>query len=164
VYRVQSLDPSKGADAKSGDYQAHVLLGLGRMGTMYAEAVLAREPIPQMIARALDLTAQSGFGRLDSLAVEDNDSLGLVFAGFREELRKQNRVVPLEAVRNTQNKVVRVRYLGIYLARSGIRFRNTRGTRMLVDQLRDFPRGTFDDGPDALELAVRRLELLANPR
>ena len=32
VYRVQSLDPSKGADAKSGDYQGHILLGMDRWG------------------------------------------------------------------------------------------------------------------------------------
>ncbi|HJZ58879.1 MAG TPA: hypothetical protein VKE74_28305 [Gemmataceae bacterium] len=51
----------------------------------------------------------------------------------------------------------------MYFARSQIRFRNTRGTRLLVDQLRDFPHGAFDDGPDALDLAVRRLELLTNP-
>jgi hypothetical protein len=33
----------------------------------------------------------------------------------------------------------------------------------LVDQLRDFPNSAHDDGPDALELAIRRLELLTNP-
>jgi hypothetical protein len=26
---------------------------------------------------------------------------------------------------------------------------------MLVDQLRDFPLGSHDDGPDALEMAIR---------
>ena len=42
--------------------------------------------------------------------------------------------------------------------------RNTRGTRILVDRLRDFPNADFDDGPDALDLAVRVLELLTNQR
>ena len=46
----------------------------------------------------------------------------------------------------------------------GLRFRNTRGTRLMVDQLRDFPNAGDDDGPDALDLAVRRLELLTNRR
>jgi hypothetical protein len=45
-----------------------------------------------------------------------------------------------------------------------LQVRNTAGTRMPVDQLRDFPCGAFDDGPDALELAVRRLEIMTNPR
>jgi len=30
--------------------------------------------------------------------------------------------------------------------------------RMLVDQLRDFPLGAHDDGPDALEMALRLAE------
>jgi len=35
------------------------------------------------------------------------------------------------------------------------------GTRLLVDQLRDFPAGDHDDGPDALEMALRLAEQLA---
>ena len=64
---------------------------------------------------------------------------------------------------NTKNKAVRVRRLGIYLGRSRIRFRATPGTRMLVEQLREFPLGDFDDGPDALELAIGRLERMTRP-
>jgi hypothetical protein len=59
--------------------------------------------------------------------------------------------------------VVRVRRLGVYFGRRQVRFRNTPGTRLLVDQLRDFPNGDHDDGPDALELGVRTLEDLLNP-
>lgn len=29
------------------------------------------------------------------------------------------------------------------------------GARLLVEQLRDFPNGDHDDGPDALEMAAR---------
>jgi predicted phage terminase large subunit-like protein len=128
---------------------------------MYVEAALAREPIPQMISRSLDLAA--GFGHLDSLAVENNDALGTLVAAFHDEIRRRGRLVPLQSVVNTQPKVVRIRHLGVYFGRSQVRFRNTRGTRMLVDQLRDFPNATHDDGPDALHLAVRTLELLTNP-
>jgi len=81
---------------------------------------------------------------------------------FQDEIRRRGRLVPLQSVVNTQNKVVRIRHLGLYFGRSQIRFRNTRGTRLLVDQLRDFPHGQYDDGPDALRLATRRLELLTN--
>jgi hypothetical protein len=57
--------------------------------------------------------------------------------------------------------VVRVRRLGLYLGRNRIKFRNTLGTRLLIEQLREFPTGDFDDGPDAMELAIGRLERLA---
>jgi predicted phage terminase large subunit-like protein len=66
-------------------------------------------------------------------------------------------------VSNRQNKVVRIRRLGTYLHRRQVRFRSTPGSRMLVDQLRDFPEAAHDDGPDALELAVRRPEVLTDP-
>ncbi len=160
VYRVQSLDPSKGADSRAGDYQAHVDVGLTPDGTILVEATLAREAVPLMVSRAIDLAR--AFMPLDSLVVEDNQGLGLLMPEFRRQLGDQ--VLPLEAVLQTQNKVVRVRRLGSYLAQRRVRFRATPGTRLLVDQLRDFPNADHDDGPDALELAVRRLELLTAGR
>lgn len=164
VYRVQSLDPSKGGNSNSADFQAHVLLGYSGDGTMYAEAVLNHEPIPDMITRSLDLARTVGFGGpLTALAVENNDSLGMLVDEFHEQIQARQIVVPLQAIRNTVNKVVRVRRLGIYLARKQIRFRNTSGTRALVEQLREFPNAAHDDGPDALEMAVRMLERLTNP-
>jgi hypothetical protein len=38
------------------------------------------------------------------------------------------------------------------------------GTRILVDQLKAFPAGQHDDGPDALEMAVRLAIELYNGR
>jgi predicted phage terminase large subunit-like protein len=161
VYRVQALDPSKGSDSKTGDYQAHVQLGVTSDGTMFVDAVLAREQPPQMVARALDLAA--GFGPLDELAVEDNDALGMLVPEFHRQIRERGQILlRLMGVPQTVNKVVRVRRLGIYLHRRQFRFRTTPGGRMLVDQLRDFPEAAHD-GPDALELAVRRLGELLHP-
>ena len=61
VFRIQSLDPSKGSASPSGDYQAHILLGLDRKGTMYVEAFLLREQVLEMVGRALGLAAETGF-------------------------------------------------------------------------------------------------------
>lgn len=161
VARVQSLDPSKGSAAKPGDYQAHVRLGLAPDGTLYADADLRREPVPDMVARGVDLAFSADWGALPlAYAVEDNDALGLLLPEFDRECRRRQCVLPLKGVRNTVNKVVRVRRLGAYLAGGRIRVRDTPGGRLLVDQLRDFPGGEYDDGPDGLELAVRALEHL----
>jgi len=161
--RVQSLDPSKGTDSKSGDFQAHVLVGLDRRGDLWVEAALHRELIPLMVARAIDFATITGFGKLDSLVVEENGTLGMITPEFERQLAERGVLLPLESVIQSVNKIVRVRRLGIYFARNRIRFRNTPHTRLLVDQLRDFPGGTHDDAPDALELAVRRLEIMTNP-
>ena len=45
--RVVALDPSKGADARHGDYSAYVLLGVDQHGVLHIEADLARRPTPQ---------------------------------------------------------------------------------------------------------------------
>jgi hypothetical protein len=42
------------------------------------------------------------------------------------------------------------------LSQRRIRFKgDSPGARLLVEQMRDFPNGDHDDGPDALEMAVR---------
>jgi predicted phage terminase large subunit-like protein len=162
VLRAQSLDPSKGSGTDTSDDQAHVHGGLGKDGIIYVEAKLVQETVDKMIRRSLDTAA--AFAPLDALAIEDNDGMGMVVAEFEEQIRLSRRVIPLRAVRQTVNKEVRIRRLGIYFARGRIRFRTTIGTRKLVNQLKDFPQGDHDDGPDALELLVRMLEELTRPR
>jgi hypothetical protein len=163
VYRIQSLDPSKGVESPSTDYQAHVLLGIGIDGTLYVEADLRKQSIIEMVDTALDLARLRGLTPLDALAIENNDSLGMVVEEFKRRIQERRLLVPLCSVRNSQPKVVRIRRLGLYFGTYRVRFRNTPGTRKLVDQLREFPMGQFDDGPDSLEIAIRRAELLANP-
>jgi predicted phage terminase large subunit-like protein len=57
---------------------------------------------------------------------------------------------------NRVPKPVRIRRLTPLLARGRLRFKaDSPGARLLVRQLRDFPNADHDDGPDALEMAVR---------
>ena len=64
--------------------------------------------------------------------------------------------MPLYSMHNTVNKMVRIRSLTPLLAQHRLKFkRNSPGSRLLVEQLRDFPNGDHDDGPDALEMALR---------
>lgn len=70
--------------------------------------------------------------------------------------RELNCPLPIYHCVNQISKVVRIRGLTSLLARGILRFRRgSRGARLLVDQLRDFPNGDHDDGPDALEMACR---------
>jgi len=152
--RVIALDPSKGADAKRGDYSAFIKLGVGCDNRLYVEADLARRPTPQIVA---DGVAHCIAFRPDALGIEANQFQELLAAEFAAELERQH-VVNLRpySLDNRINKLVRIRRLGPLLAGRRIKFKtDSPGTFLLLRQLQDFPLADHDDGPDALEMAVR---------
>ncbi len=159
VFKIQSLDPSKGASEKS-DFQAHITLGLQANGTLLADCELRRET--DWVERAINIAA---LWRPEELIAEVNNTMGLFTPAAErvlQERRDQGRPVSLNYSEMTVSrpKLARIRELNDYIRRGQLRVRNTSGGRMLVDQLRDFPFGDHDDGPDALATAVIRMEEL----
>jgi len=152
--RAIALDPSKGGDAHRGDYSAFVLVGIDPLGVAYVEADLARRPTPQMVADGVALYNRF---RPDAFGVEANQFQELLCGEFTSEFARQGagHVAPF-GIHNQTNKRVRIRTLAPLLSQRRIRFlANSPSTRLLVDQLRDFPNAAHDDGPDALEMALR---------
>jgi predicted phage terminase large subunit-like protein len=152
--KTMALDPSKGSDARRGDYSALVVLGVDRQGILYIEADLARRPTPQIVAEGTEWFRRF---RPDLFGVEANQFQDLLAGEFEAEFRRQGllgaRPVPIE---NHTAKQVRIRRLGPYLSSRRLRFKSdSPGTRLLVEQLREFPVADHDDGPDALEMALR---------
>ena len=102
----------------------------------------------------------------DAFGIEANLYQDLFASQFEAEFHRQGllRVRPW-LVDNQVNKLVRIRRLGPHLAARRLRFRSASpSTRLLVDQLKQFPLADHDDGPDALEMAVRlAAQLLARP-
>jgi len=152
--KTLALDPSKGNDARRGDYSALVMLGVDRRGMLYLEADLARRPTPQIVADGVELYRKF---RPDVFGIEANQFQELLHGQFEAEFRRQGvlggRPLPLE---NRAHKQVRIRRLGPYLAGKRLQFKSdSPSTRLLVEQLRDFPAGDHDDGPDAAEMAIR---------
>ncbi|MGC3972378.1 MAG: hypothetical protein QM775_35060 [Pirellulales bacterium] len=160
--RTVAIDPSKGSDARRGDFSALVRLGIDAAGTVYVEADLARRPTTEIVAAACDVLAEF---QPDALGVEANHFQELIGDELVREAQRRGRhdFAPW-TLTNTAPKTVRIRRLGSLLARRRLRFRaHSPGTRLLVNQLRDFPCGNHDDGPDALEMAYRLAqELLAS--
>jgi len=161
--RVMALDPSKGHDARRGDYSAFVMLGVTPEGLLYVEADMARRPTPQIVSDGVELCQRF---RPDALALETNQFQELLGREFVAEFQRLG-LLAIEpwAIDNRTNKLVRVRRLGPYLSQRRIRFKSqSPATRLLVEQLQQFPIGDHDDGPDALEMAIRiASELLARP-
>jgi hypothetical protein len=163
IVRVIALDPSKGADARHGDYSAYVMLGLDEHGVWYVQADMDRRPISAMVAQGVRLCRNFA---PQVLGVEANQYQELLEGAFDAEFSRQKRTKPaIKSIDNYVNKRVRIRTIEPLLSRRLLRFHApSAGTHLLVNQLRDFPLGDHDDGPDALEMAIRlALELLEGP-
>jgi predicted phage terminase large subunit-like protein len=151
--RTIAVDPSKGRDGKQGDYSAIVLLGRDGDGTLYCQADLARRSSEAIIDATLE--TQAGF-RADAVAVEANQFQELLAVQIASRAREMGLPIPIVPIVNTVSKLTRIRRLGPYLGQHCLRFKsNCPSTKLLVDQLRDFPTAQHDDGPDALEMALR---------
>jgi predicted phage terminase large subunit-like protein len=153
--KTMALDPSKGRDAKRSDYSAYVMLTIGVDGLLYVDANLERRPTPKMIADGVELYRAF---RPDAFGVEANAWQELLGGEFERVFAEQNQLAaaPFQIFNNT-NKQVRIRRLGPWLAQGRLKFlASSPGARLLVSQLRDFPDiHSHDDGPDALEMAIR---------
>ncbi len=173
--KVMALDPSKGADAKTADYQAIILYGRDRNGTEYVEADMAGgDPAtssfpgrPMVAMRAPDGTALTE-GMVDrtlelyarfkpeTLAVEVNQFQLLLLPTFRSTAPIYRVCPSYTPLDNRTKKHLRICRLGEPLKQRLFRFRDTPMTRLLVDQLREYSlEAPYDDGPDALEMARR---------
>lgn len=166
VCRAQAIDPSKGKSDKSGDYSALVDLGVDRQLNLWVDADLDNgrpiEPLEGTPGRSLvedAITRWMAF-RSKGLLVETNGFQEWVAKALLKASKSRNLGIPLYTINNTIPKEQRIRTLGTYLAQRRLRVRKTKGGRLLVQQLRDFPTGTHDDGPDALKMAEQMADYL----
>jgi len=161
LHTVIGFDPNRGREAKAGDYAALTVVRLDRHYQMWVDASLSNTgDIHQHVGRGVALGREYPGS---SMVVETNIGSELLIAEVERQQRKSNTLFPVMGYENRVPKLDRIRMkLGPYLARGRFRFRATRGGKMLVAQLQQFPNGEHDDGPDSLELAVRRLEEIVN--
>lgn len=168
--RVLALDPSKGKADKSGDYSAFVLLGWdGKQMWVDADLDNGRPVEPLESAPERRSIVEDGLQLFrawgpQAFLVETNGFQSMVADALARAARERGLHLPVYTIDNTVPKVQRIRTLGTFFAQRRIRVRNSAGGRMLVAQLRDFPVGDHDDGPDALHLAVEMLDVLLGQR
>jgi hypothetical protein len=163
VRKVIALDPSKGNADKSGDFQAHALLGLARNGDLYIDCVLTHEPPEEMCHRTCELARawiHLDKKPIDLVVLEDNGTMGLMSLAMEVATRATQIVLPWTCLTQSEPKLTRIRAASVYLQTRRVRVRNSAGGRMLVNQWRDFPLGQNDDGPDAAATAIRGLEIM----
>jgi len=151
--RVIAVDPSKGGKDRSHDYSAIVFMGVSQ-GLVYVDADLDRRPPHEIVRATIRMCDRY---KPDMLGFEANQFQELLVHEF-ERVCQQRMTLrwPVYKLVNKVNKDVRIRRLGPYLVNRELRFKaDSPGCRLLVDQLIDFPHADHDDGPDALEMAIR---------
>lgn len=158
---AMALDPSTGRDTKRGDYSAIVFVGLSG-GKLWVRADLDRRPPEASVAAAIEMA-----GRLspDGVAVESNQFQSLLGAEFDRQCGSiRVAPLPLYLIPNMVAKEIRIGRIGPHLEQRHIQIRDDPGGRLLVSQLRDWPLAQHDDGPDALEMALRLLAEMQGSR
>ncbi len=159
IVKTMALDPSKGKSDKTGDYQALVKLAIDHKDMLYVQARMRRQPISQMVADCVDEYRKF---QPHAFSVEGNAWQDLLQPDFAQEFKTQGILAPdVWLLNNSVIKTFRIRRIGGYLAHDRVRFMaDCPDTQILIDQLLDFPCGDHDDGPDALEQAIRLAEQL----
>lgn len=151
-YFYGACDPSLGRRTGQGDYTAIVILYQSQRPQINHVVVadLARLPPDQTIERIIKYTTMYPISRF---AIETNQFQSLMCEDIVRRAKAaavRTTFVPIE---NRTHKESRIASLEPEVTQGRIRF--SRRHDKLLDQLRQFPHAVYDDGPDALEMAVQ---------
>jgi predicted phage terminase large subunit-like protein len=156
---VLAIDPSKGTDSKHGDYSAVCIMARTKNNLLLTHSFLARMSTETLIDQVIDLARQY---KPEMIVCESNMFQSLIIQNLVNKATKAGLRLPAQGVQNTLKKEVRIRRLGPYLEQKILRFTKSAGSKLVIDQLKMFPSSQHDDGPDAMELALRTLIAVCN--
>jgi len=149
-------DPSMGASQSRGDYSAIVVVAHDRgPDLIYVLAAdLERRPPDQSIKR---LVQYAQMFKPTEIGVERNGFQELLQRDLSDALRRAHCHGRVHALQNTGDKRSRIGSLQPRIEHGQLVFSARQSE--LLEQLRQFPLGRHDDGPDALEMACRLIHM-----
>jgi len=152
-----SMGPKMGVNAgkrkgKDRDYSAIIVLARHRKENIFYVLkadikVRTPEELVQDIVNCHRGRTFSGF------VFETNVFQGLFIPSIRTLAAHEGVHTSIQPINSNGNKEYRIRQLGNYITPGWIRF--SREHERLLEQLKDFPMSSHDDGPDALEMVLR---------
>ena len=157
--RVLSLDPSKGKRSTTGDYSAFTYVTLTTNGHLYVQSWLARLPTDQLIQQAVSLLDTL---RPDGFVYESTLFQELLGKMIGDECVRRSVPCPIWEYAPNEDKIVRIRMaLTPLLGQKRLHLlEDSPGNRLLLNQLREFPTGVHDDGPDSLTMATYLINMM----
>ncbi len=148
---VGACDPSMGREGRTGDDSAIVsLLRDGQTGILYVLDADIRRRKPDVIID--DVIAYHRRREYQRFTMETNQFQKFLSDELQRRSREAGVYMPVSGIHNTADKLGRIQRLQPLVSSGTLRFSRRQVT--LLDQLRQFPMGAHDDGPDALEMAV----------
>lgn len=152
---IGACDPSVGLMKSSSDHSAIIILAKHKGKLYVIDADIKPRPQEDLVQAIVNFCKIRC--PMDKFVIEANLFPALLLKTVREYAYKKNVIAPFKEIRNTSNKELRIFGMETYITTGTILFSRKHGT--LLDQLKYFPRGDHDDGPDALEMALREAEL-----
>lgn len=155
-YRIiGACDPSVGVMNSRSDHSAIIILAKHK-GKLYCiDADIKQRSQEELVQAIINFCKIRR--PMDKFVIEANLFPELLLKTVQERAYKENVVAPFKEIRNTKNKELRIFGMETYITTGTILF--SRKDTVLLDQLKYFPRGDHDDGPDALEMALREAEV-----
>ena len=148
---IGAVDPSLGKHGRRGDGSAIVTILLDtRTQTRYViDADIADRKPADLIAAIL---AKAQVFDYSKIVIEDNHFQTLLVDELRRRAAEKGISLPIQGRTNTNDKIARIEAIQPRVTSGQVRF--SRRHFLLLEQLRRFPMGAHDDGPDALEMAI----------
>ena len=146
-----ACDPSMGKQGRGGDDSAIItILRDDLSGILYViDADIKRRKPDAIIA---DVIAYHKLREYQRFTMEVNQYQEFLKDVLVQRSSEVGAYIPIRDRRNTSDKEGRIQSLQPHISSGTLRLARRHIT--LVDQLRQFPMGAHDDGPDALEMAV----------
>ncbi|GAB6158290.1 phage terminase large subunit [Desulfotomaculum varum] len=154
---VGANDPSLGKNKKSDTSAIIALAKDTRTGYMYVVVASIEKRKPDVIiedaietSKRLRRDYKKPFTKFRVETVQFQHFFKDVMA---QRSAEAGEYLPIEEVNNVQNKDLRIQSLQPFVKNGYIKFNEKHKT--LLQQMKEYPMGKNDDGPDALEMAVR---------
>lgn len=157
--RVISADPSKVGTSLKHDYAAFSSITEDYNGVFWIEVNMERRPVEKLCA---DLCKQQTQFVASMIVIETNVHTSLIKLPLEEAARGLRIMLPkLVKVEATEKKEFRMLRLGPLLAQRKLRFKaKCPGTALAVQQMKDIPHGSHDDGPDCI---IQGIDAMGKP-
>lgn len=147
-----ACDPSMGGKGKNADYSAIIVLARHKKENIFyvVRADIKQRPPEELIEDIVNCHRNRTFA---GFVLEANMFQGLFIHSIKTQAAQEGVHTSIQPIHNSLNKERRIRQLDNWITPGWVRF--CKDHDRLLEQLQDFPMGSHDDGPDALEMALR---------